>query len=211
VSWVDYVIIGVLFISALIGLVRGLISEVLSLVVWVCAFWAAWTFGPLIAQRLESSISLPMARIGIGYGVCFMGVLLVGGIFRFLISRLVASTGVGGPDRLFGMVFGAVRGVLIVSLVVFALGFTPLPNEPIWRESALLPQFAAPAAWLGQQVPANVRQYLHPPAALQDMKMPNVSLPSKDELMKLRDLTMPGQASKNDNAHPAAATTTATQ
>ncbi len=210
-SWVDYVIMGVLFISALIGLVRGLISEVLSVVVWVCAFWAAWTFGPLIAQRLEGSISLPMARIGIGYGVCFMGVLLIGGLFRFMISRLVASTGVGGPDRLFGMAFGALRGILIVSLVVFAMGFTPLPNEPIWRESALLPQFAAPAAWLGQQVPGNVRQYLHPPAALQEMKMPNMSLPSGADLMKLRDLTMPGQAPKSDNAHPAAATTSAHQ
>jgi membrane protein required for colicin V production len=211
VSWVDYVIMGVLFISALIGLVRGLISEVLSLVIWAVAFWAAWTFGPILAQRLEGSISLPMARIGIGYGVCFVGVLLVGGLFRFVISRLVASTGVGGPDRLFGMAFGAVRGVLIVSLVVFVLGFTPLPNEPIWRESALLPQFSAPAAWLGQQVPANVRQYMRPPEALQNMKMPNVSLPSSADLMKLRDLTMPGQAPRNINDHPAAATTTATQ
>lgn len=208
-SWVDYVIMGVLFLSALIGLVRGLISEVLSLVIWVIAFWAAWTFGPVIAQRLESSISLPMARIGIGYGVCFVGVLLIGGLFRFVISRLVASTGVGGPDRLFGMAFGAVRGVLIVSLVVFVLGFTPLPNEAIWRESALLPQFAAPAAWLGQQVPANVRQYIRPPEALQNMKMPNVNLPSREDLMRLRDLTIPGQAPRKDNDHPAAASSAA--
>ncbi|MDF3981320.1 CvpA family protein [Luteibacter sp. PPL201] len=209
-NWADYVILAVLFISVLIGLARGLISEVLSLVIWVVAFWAAWTFGPVLAQRLESSISLPMARIGIGYGLCFAGVLVIGGLFRFLVSRLIASTGVGGPDRLLGMMFGLVRGILIVSLVVFMLNFTPLPNDPWWRQSAMLAQFAAPAAWLGEQVPSNVRGYLHPPAALQDIKMPNVQLPSRDDLMKLRDLTIPGQApAQRPNDSPARSSTSA--
>jgi membrane protein required for colicin V production len=138
-----------------------------------------------------------------------MGVLLLGGVVRFVLSRLVASTGLGGPDRLLGMMFGLVRGVLIVSLVVFMLGFTPLPHEAIWRESAMLPQFAAPAAWLGEQVPSNVREYMHPPAALKDLKMPDVQLPGKDDLMKLRDMTIPGQSRQNDQAHPAAASTAA--
>lgn len=208
-SWIDCIVLGVLFISALIGLVRGLISEVLSLVVWVVAFWVAWTFGPVIAQSLEGKISLPTARFAIGYGVCFVGVLVLGGVVRFILSRVVASTGLGGPDRLLGMAFGLVRGVLIVSLVVFMLGFTPLPNEALWRESAMLPHFAAPAAWIGQQVPANARDYLHPPAALKDLKMPDVQLPDKDDLMKLRDLSLPRQSRQPEHVHPAAASTAA--
>ncbi|HXO69354.1 MAG TPA: CvpA family protein, partial [Bradyrhizobium sp.] len=165
-NWADYVILAVLFISVLIGLARGLISEILSLVIWVAAFWLAWLFGPVVARYFEGSVSLPSARIAIGYGGVFIAVLLVGAVVRFLISRLVSVTGLGGMDRLLGMLFGFVRGVLLVSGVVFLLGFTPLPNEPVWRESAILPQFAKPAAWLGQQVPANVREYVHPPAAL---------------------------------------------
>ncbi|NID06912.1 CvpA family protein [Luteibacter jiangsuensis] len=208
-NWADYVILAVLFISVLIGLARGLISEVLSLVIWVAAFWLAWLFGPAVARYFEGSVSLPSARYAIGYGLCFITVLLVGAVLRFLISRLVSSTGLGGVDRLFGMLFGLARGVLIVSAVVFLLGFTGLPNEPLWRESTMLPQFAAPAAWLGQQVPANVREYMHPPAALKDMKLPDVKLPSREELMKLRGLTTPTQPTQEQNVHPAAATTAA--
>jgi membrane protein required for colicin V production len=209
VNWADYVILAVLFISVLIGLARGLISEVLSLVIWVAAFWLAWLFGPVVARYFEGSVSLPTARIAIGYGLCFITVLLVGAVLRFLISRLVSGSGLGGVDRLFGMLFGLARGVLIVSGVVFLLGFTPLPNEPLWRESTMLPQFAVPAAWLGQQVPANVREYMHPPAALKDMKLPDVKLPSREELMKLRDLTTPARPTQEQNVHPAAATTAA--
>ncbi|MET0935415.1 MAG: CvpA family protein [Luteibacter sp.] len=208
-NWVDYVILAILFISVLIGLARGLISEVLSLVIWVAAFWVAWTFGPSLAHYFENSVSLPSARVAIGYGLCFIAVLLIGGLIRFLISRLVASTGLGGTDRLLGMLFGLARGALIVSLVVFVMGFTPLPNDPWWHESALLPQFRGAAEWLGQQVPENVRGYMHPPAALENLKMPDVKLPSKDDLMKLRDMSLPAQPGKN-TVHPAAATTAAT-
>ena len=209
VNWADYVILAVLFISVLIGLARGLISEVLSLVIWVAAFWVAWAIGPQLAHYMEGSVSNATARVGIGYALAFVVVLVVGGIIRFLVSRLVASTGLGGTDRLFGMFFGLARGVLIVSLVVFILGFTPLPNDPWWRESTMLQQFRAPAAWIGEQIPANVRDYMHPPEALKNMKMPDVQLPSKDDLMKLRDLPIPGQKRDNSQAHPAAASTAA--
>jgi membrane protein required for colicin V production len=209
VNWIDCVILAILFISVLIGLVRGLISEVLSLVIWVAAFWVAWTYGPSLAHYFESSVSLPSARVAIGYGLCFIAVLLVGGLIRFMISRLVASTGLGGTDRLFGMLFGLARGVLIVALVVFVVSFTPLANAPMWRESAMMPQFRGAAEWLGQQVPENVRGYMHPPAALENLKMPDVKLPSKDDLMRLRDCSTPAQPDK-DHVHPAAATTAAT-
>ena len=208
-NWIDCVILGILFISFLIGLVRGLISEVLSLVIWVAAFWVAWTYGPSLAHYFESSVSLPSARVAIGYGLCFIAVLLVGGLIRFMISRLVASTGLGGTDRLFGMLFGLARGVLIVALVVFIVGFTPLANSSMWQESAMMPQFRGAAEWLGQQIPEHVRGYMHPPAALENMEMPDVKLPSKDDLMKLRDMSLPAQPT-TDNVHPAAATTAAT-
>ncbi|GAA0902209.1 CvpA family protein [Luteibacter anthropi] len=209
-NWADYTILAVLFISVLIGLARGLISEVLSLVIWVVAFGVAWAFGPTLADYFAGTISVPTARAAIGYGLCFISVLLCGAVVRFMISRLISSTGLGGTDRLCGMIFGLARGVLIVSLVVFILGFTPLPNDPWWRQSTMLGQFAAPAAWIGQQIPSNVRQYLHPPEALQNVKMPDVQLPSRDDLMKLRDLTLPGQAPRQDHAQPAASSTAAT-
>ncbi|SEO80299.1 MULTISPECIES: CvpA family protein [unclassified Luteibacter] len=208
-NWADYVILAVLFLSVLIGLMRGLISEVLSLVIWVAAFWLAWMFGPTVATYFEGSVPLPTARMAIGYGLCFIVVLLVGAVFRFLIGRLVSGTGLGGVDRLFGSLFGLARGVLIVSAVVFMLEFTPLPAQPLWRESTMLPQFAAPAAWLGQQIPANVRDYMHPPESLKNMKMPDVALPSREELMKLRDLTVPARPTQDSKAHPAAASTAA--
>lgn len=165
-NWTDYIIIGVLALSVLIGLWRGLIAELLSLVIWVAAFWVASVFGPAMAAQFEHAISLPMARISLGYAICFFGVLLLGAMLRFATRRLIWSTGLGGIDRLFGVAFGFVRGALLVAVLVFLVGLTAVTREPWWQQSVLLPQFQGLAAWLGQNVPAGVRDHLHPDAVL---------------------------------------------
>jgi membrane protein required for colicin V production len=163
-NWTDYLIVAVLALSVLIGLWRGLISEVLALAIWIAAFWVAMTFGPTVAAFFEHSISLPSARYLVGYGLCFIAVLLAGALLRFVVSRLIESTGLSGTDRLLGMVFGLARGVLLVTLAVFLIGFTAFTRDPWWRQSALVPQFQGMAMWLGEWVPASVRPYLQRPA-----------------------------------------------
>lgn len=195
-TWVDYIILAVLGISVLIGLFRGLISEVLALAIWIAAFWVAWTFGPQVAVYFEHTIPLPSARMLVSYGLCFIVVLIAGALLRFLVSRLVQGTGLGGTDRLLGMFFGFVRGVLLVTVGVFLLGFTPFSRDPWWRDSLTLPYFQGTADWLGERLPDSVRRYLHPPAIL-------------DSLPKLPKMPSFAPASSHPDPHPAASSTTA--
>jgi membrane protein required for colicin V production len=161
-NWADYIIIAVLALSVLVGLWRGLVSEVLALAVWVAAFWLAWTFGPTVAAQFGHSIDLPSVRMLVGYGLCFIVVLIAGALLRFLMGKLVQGTGLSGSDRLLGMFFGLARGVLLVTLAVFVLGFTPFTRDPWWQQSQLLPGFTGAADWLGERLPQSVRGYLHP-------------------------------------------------
>lgn len=161
-NWVDMAILGILGLSVLIGLWRGLVAELLALLTWVAAFWVAMSFGPALSARLEHAISLPLARNGLAYGICFFGVLLVGAVVRFVTRKLVWSSGLTGIDRLFGVAFGFVRGALVVTLMVMLLGLTALTRENWWQQSVLLPQFQLAAAWLGQSVPASVSDHLNP-------------------------------------------------
>lgn len=178
-NWTDYIIIGVLALSVLVGLWRGLVSEVLAMVIWVAAFWVAWTFGPVVADGLSDMVSLPSARIILGYALCFVAVLVLGALLRFVIRRMVHGTGLSGVDRLLGMLFGFARGVLLVALLVFLVGFTAFTRDPWWQQSVLLPQFQHVAAWLGQRVPSTVQQYMHPSAAVDRLvALPGAALPA---------------------------------
>jgi membrane protein required for colicin V production len=165
-NWTDYTIIAVLGLSVLMGLWRGFVAEVLALAVWACAFWVAWLLGPTLAERLSGSISTPSARVLLAYALCFIAVLVAGAIVTFIMRKLVEGSGLSGSDRLLGMVFGLVRGLALVVLVVFLLGLTPFSADTWWRVSRLLPGFENGARWLGSRLPDELGRYLEPVDAL---------------------------------------------
>ncbi len=158
-NWADYVILAVLGLSVLMGLWRGFVGEVLALAVWIVAIWVAWTLGPQVAASL-TAVTLPSARIVLGYALCFIAVLIAGAIVGFLMRRLVAGSGLSGTDRLLGSVFGLARGLALVTLVVLLLGFTPFTRDPWWHQSRLLPSFQQGAQWAAVHMPAEVTKYL---------------------------------------------------
>lgn len=155
--WVDYVIIGIIALSALISLVRGFMREALSLAVWVAAFWIAWTFFRELADHL-TWLSLPSVRLGAALAMLFIATLIVGGMVNFLVGQLVEKTGLSGTDRLIGMLFGAARGILLVTLLILLAGLTPLPEDPWWKSSQLIGYFQELAIWLKSLLPADLSE-----------------------------------------------------
>ena len=158
-SWVDFCIIAVLVLSSLMGLMRGFIGEIVALACWVIAFWVAWMFGPQLAAAL-TVIDTPSVRLLLGYSICFFAVLIAGAIFSFLMRKLIAGSGLTGSDRLLGMLFGLLRGLVLVTLLVLVLGFTPLAKDPWWQHSQMLPTFQRVAAWVSERLPPEVAKYL---------------------------------------------------
>lgn len=157
----DIAILAVLALSTLFGLMRGFVSEVLSLVCWIAAFWVAWAFGDQVAQFYGSWLHEPAARIVAGYATCFVAVLIVGALVGWILRKLLNVSGLRGGDRVLGMLFGLARGLLLVTFVVLMLGFTAAPREAAWwRQSTLLPAFANGAGWLARQLPPEVNRYL---------------------------------------------------
>jgi membrane protein required for colicin V production len=158
-TWVDYLIIGILAASALVSLFRGFVREAVSLITWVLAFLVAWGGFRELATRLEPWIATPSLQLGAAFLLLLLGMLLLGGIAGFLIGQLVDRTGLSGFDRLLGLLFGAARGLLLVAVAVLLAGLTPFPQDPWWRESSLIPHFQGLAAWLLAWLPPDIAGY----------------------------------------------------
>lgn len=188
-NWTDYIIIGVLGLSIMVGLWRGLVSEVLSLIIWAAAFWVAWVFGPVLAVRLEHLVRLPSVRIIGAYALCFVAVLICGVLLRFAARRLIDGIGLAGVDRVLGGMFGLVRGVLLVTLVVFLVGFTAFTHDPWWQRSLLLPHFREAAVWMEQRTPVDIGKYLHPERVLE--QLPRLQALAHNPILKLQSALHP--------------------
>jgi membrane protein required for colicin V production len=154
-SWLDLVILGIIVLSALISLVRGFVKESISLVSWIVAGLLALRYFSAMAELLEPFVSAPMIRDVAGFAVIFIFTLVVGAIVNFIMSQLVSKTGLSGTDKALGVVFGAARGVLIVTMVVLLASLTPMPEASWWQDSASVGFFQQLAEWLKGIIPAD--------------------------------------------------------
>ena len=146
-NWADWVIIGILTISALFSLRRGFVKEALSLVTWVSAFVVARLFSNALAVVLEKYIETPSVRIATAFALLFVLMLIVGAIISNLFEMLVNATGLSATDRVLGMGFGIARGGLVVVVLVAMVAQTPAVEDVWWGQSQLIPHFALMESW----------------------------------------------------------------
>lgn len=158
--WPDYAILAVVAISILVGALRGFIKEVFSLLVWAAAFAVAYHFSGDAAALMADAVSLPSARMAMGFTGLFVAVLLVGGLLNYLLGRLVESTGLSGTDRLLGGVFGAGRGLALVVAALLVAGFTPIPADPWWQESRTIERMMPLVEWAASWLPDSFAEHL---------------------------------------------------
>jgi len=156
--WIDYILLAIITISALLSLWRGFVKEALSLASWIVALWVALLFFHDLANWLARWIDTPSIRDGLGFGLLFVITVLIGGLVGHLAGQLVAKTGLTATDRVLGMLFGIARGVVIVAVMVLLAGLTSLPQDPWWQESLLLTHFQDVALWLRSFLPADIAE-----------------------------------------------------
>ena len=144
--WIDYAILGIIGLSALISLVRGFVKEAMSLATWIAAFFVASRFYADLAVFLD--ISDPLFRNGVAIAIHFVLTLILGALINYIIGELVSKTGLSGTDRVLGVCFGAVRGVFIVAaLLLFIDTMTGFAQTDWWQQSRLIPEFGIVIQW----------------------------------------------------------------
>jgi membrane protein required for colicin V production len=139
---IDLVIIAIVVVSALIGLARGLLKEILSLASWLAAFILALYFAPELADRMTGLLADQGIRLVTAFVVIFVVTLIVGGLIQRLVSSLVKSSGLTGTDRVLGFVFGAARGALLCVVALIAVRRFAETGQ-WWESSILVPQLLA--------------------------------------------------------------------
>lgn len=136
----DYAFLAILSLSAAVGLWRGLMSEVLALAAWVLAILAAWRFAGIAEQMLAGAIADPTWRMAAAYALVVIVVLLLVAVLRYLLRQLLRAAGLGATDRVFGVLFGVLRGLAIACVVVLLGGLVPdVSRQPWWENAVFAP------------------------------------------------------------------------
>jgi membrane protein required for colicin V production len=139
----------VLVASMLLGMVRGFVREAVGLLAWLGGLWFAWRYAPLLEPYLggmvgEPPVSTWTARIAIVLAVLLLG-WLIAGLLGYFLRHSALSVMV---DRLLGLVFGTLRGAVVVAVIVMLGQFVELDRVDWWKRSSLMPYAGELAGWI---------------------------------------------------------------
>ena len=149
----DLMVVGVVGLSTVFAFWRGFVRVTASLAAWVIAVLAALRFSDLVGTLLPDLGETEGTRYVLAFALILVGVLIVGALVGFVLSRLVSAVGLRFLDRLLGAVLGFARGILIAVVVVLCAGLTTLPKKDWWQNALTSPTLTMAALSLRPWLP----------------------------------------------------------
>ncbi len=139
-STVDWFIVGVVVFSVALGVLRGLVREVIALIGWVAAVMLALRYGAQVGAVLPVSVQWSALRTGLGALLIVLVVVLIAGGVGWSLKKLIAAANLSLMDRTLGAGFGLARASLVLVAAVLFTYNTALARQPWWQESVVLPR-----------------------------------------------------------------------
>ena len=157
---VDWILLGILGVSVLIGLWRGLVFEVLSLLGWVAAYFAAQWFAPAVGARLPVGTPGSALNLVAAFALTFIVALIAWGLAARLVRMLVSASPLSVADRMLGAAFGLMRGLVLLLVIATLVAMTPAARSPAWGESQGAAWLDAMLQGLKPVLPSEIAQHL---------------------------------------------------
>jgi membrane protein required for colicin V production len=136
-NWLDIVLLVILILTAIIGIFKGLVKQVIGLAAVIAGLVLASLYYEEVAGIFDTFVKNKLLSNFLGFLLIFVAFLIAGGILGHLITKAMKGP-LALANRLFGGIFGAIKGVLICGILVFAL-FTFQVATPVLETSALAP------------------------------------------------------------------------
>ena len=154
-QFVDLAIIIIVFISSLFGLQRGFVKELLSVVFLLLSCILALKYGGDFGSSLLSWVDSISFRFWSGVILLFFIFLFLGSLLNWGISKLIKMSLINGINRFLGMIFGFLRGCVLISLIVMLMQNSTFSVNDWWLDSPIIPYAEIFAEWMRIMIPEN--------------------------------------------------------
>lgn len=156
----DIIVLLIIGVTAVRGLMRGMVDTLFSLAAWFLAFmagkWGALMVAPMLPASLDSANTRYFVAFALVFLVVLVGVLLLG----HMIASMLRAAGLGGADKALGGVVGLLKGGMIVMGFTLAAGLTSLPRTQLWQSAALSNSLEVAALRVLPLLPAKIAKYI---------------------------------------------------
>jgi len=154
-SILDIVLLAVVLLSGLLALLRGFVHELLSFGAWIGAALVALYAFPYVQPYARDLVGVQVIGDVLAGAVVFLVALVVLSLIARSFGRLAQDSGLSALDRTLGLLFGLVRGAVLVCLAWLIFSWlVPTQQHPHWvTEARMLPMVQRGAEMLRSLVP----------------------------------------------------------
>lgn len=160
IGWIDWLLLAALLLSIGLGVWRGLVFELLSLLGWVVAYVAAQQLAPQLAPQLPIGDVDAGVRQAAAFALVFVGALIVWLLTAQIVRLLIEATPLTLIDRTLGAGFGLLRGLLVLLVAVTVVALTPARTAEPWAASLGVQWLTALLQGLKPVLPHELVQHL---------------------------------------------------
>jgi len=155
-NWADLCILGIIFLSGSVSLFYSFVKELFSLLGWLLSFIIAFLFFDDLARLLTSWFPFVDLRLSISLILLFFSTFILLEWIIYLILNSIGQTDFSWADQMLAIIFGLMRGFVIVILFMTWAGVTHLPTSTWWNNSYFIQQFKPIVVMLRSQMPLEV-------------------------------------------------------
>ena len=148
-NFIDYLILIVLLVSVVLGFFRGFLREAIGLLSWLGGLWLAWHFAYTLEPYLGGQLAKAPFNVWAARGILLLSCLVIGWLVGNIVSYFMTQSGLSLMlDRLIGVLFGFIRGVVLVAVAVLLAREVDLQESSWWRASYILPHATEVSSWV---------------------------------------------------------------
>jgi membrane protein required for colicin V production len=144
----------------LLGVLRGLVYEVLSVMGWIAAFLLAQWLAPDVAEKLPMQNSGEALRYAAAFVLVFIASVFLAGLISALMKKIISVVGLRPVDRMLGAIFGLFRGLILLLAISVVVNMTALQESDWWLESQGGPMLMTLLKGLRPMLPEKFGAYL---------------------------------------------------
>ena len=138
-SALDITILLFLFFWAIRGFLKGFASEIVSLATWVSSVYLSIKYFHIPSELINNYVLSDQVSSILTIITIFVITFIVAAILGFIFSKIINIVGLYNYNKVFGLIFGSLKGFVFLTFFVFIIYQTDMKNYYLIEDSQFMP------------------------------------------------------------------------
>lgn len=149
----DWILLAITFIFTVIGFMRGAVAKNLPIFAIFIALYLSFSFMNFFGDWSKQYFNNEILSNIIGYVLCFITILIVAKILKFIVKSVIQSTSLNVIDKPLGAILSFIKTSFSLIFLIALASLSSLSNTITYRQSQVIEALDPQINWMIDHLP----------------------------------------------------------